>query len=341
VARLGYVPALDGLRGIAIALVIGFHYTGWPYGGGYGVDLFFVLSGFLITTLLLEEREQTGRIRLGRFYVRRARRLFPALVVMLTGYVVFAAVARGENALLPVTEYGLYAGNIYATFVQPVGHIGLGHLWSLAEEEQFYLVWPACLLVLLRARRPARWLALFLAALVCYRLALIADHATLHRLYGSPDTRSEGLLLGCLFAFARRSGVVAREWVAKAGLMLAVPAVVVGQFRLGLPVFELGAVALVAAAVAKTELAGLLSWRPLVGLGKISYSLYLWQSPVIWAFAWHARPLALAVSLALALASYRFVELPFRARTSRTSAVGARSLRRDAAALALESASAR
>jgi peptidoglycan/LPS O-acetylase OafA/YrhL len=344
VARLGYVPALDGLRGIAIALVVTLHYTDWPYGGAYGVDLFFVLSGFLITTLLLEEREKTGRIRLGRFYVRRARRLFPALALMLAAYLVFAAVVRGQNALLRVAEYGLYGGNIYSAFVRPAGPSGLGHLWSLAVEEQFYLVWPVCLLVLLRTRRPGRWLALLLAALVCYRFALIAGHASSDRLYFPPDTRSEGLLLGCLLAFARRNGFVAREWVAKAGLMLAVPAVLVGQFRFGLPVFELGAVALVAAGVAKTELAGLLSWRPLVGLGKISYSLYLWQSPVGWAFvpvplasAWHLRPPALAVSLALAYASYRLVELPFRARAGRTAAVATRPARPDAAALAVES----
>src|SRR5215470_14199440 len=104
--RLGHVPALDGLRGIAILLVIAFHYTGKPFGGGYGVDLFFVLSGFLITTLLLEERASTGRIGFGAFYLRRARRLFPALAALLCAYLVYNAILH-RDALGTVADYGL------------------------------------------------------------------------------------------------------------------------------------------------------------------------------------------------------------------------------------------
>jgi len=314
--RLGHVAALDGLRGIAILLVISSHYTGEPLGGGYGVDLFFVLSGFLITTLLLEERAATGRVGLGSFYVRRARRLFPALAVVLCAYLVYNAIL-GRDALGTVADYGLYFGNIYYVISHQPDNTGLGHLWSLAEEEQFYLVWPVLLLVLARVRRPAYWIAALVLALVAYRSALILNGASMTRLYRAPDTHSEGLLLGAGLAFLRQQGFMAGEWAGKLGLALAIPAAVAGAWKLGLPVFELGAVLLVAAAVGRTEIARALSIRPLVWLGALSYSLYLWHFPVLWAFGAHDRLAALGLSFLLAWLSYRYVERPFRRRGRR------------------------
>jgi peptidoglycan/LPS O-acetylase OafA/YrhL len=314
--RLGHVPALDGLRGIAILLVIAFHYTGQPFGGGYGVDLFFVLSGFLITTLLLEERSTTGRVSLGNFYLRRARRLFPALAALLCCYLVYNAIL-GRDALSTVADYGLYFGNIYFVVGHAADNTGLGHLWSLAEEEQFYLLWPCLLLVVARARRPGYWLAALALALVAYRFALVLHGADTTRLYRAPDTHSEGLVLGAALAFLRREGFVAGEWAAKLGLALTIPAVIVGNWLIGLPVFELGAVLLVAAAVGDTQLARGLSIRPLVWLGVLSYSLYLWHFPVLWAFNANDRLVALAVSFVLAWLSYRYIERPFRRRKRR------------------------
>lgn len=314
--RLGYVPALDGLRGIAILLVIAFHYTGEPFGGGYGVDLFFVLSGFLITTLLLEERGASGRISLGSFYARRARRLFPALAAVLCSYLVYNAIL-GHNALATVADYGLYFGNIYFVVAHKADNTGLGHLWSLAEEEQFYLLWPCLLLLVARARRPVYWIGAFALALVAYRFALIAHGASMTRLYRAPDTHSEGLLLGAALAFLRQQGFVAGEWAGKLGLALTVPPVIVGSWHLGLPLFELGAFFLVAAAVGDTQLARGLSARPLVWLGALSYSLYLWHYPVLWVFDANDRLVALAVSFLLAWLSYRYVERPFRRRAIR------------------------
>jgi peptidoglycan/LPS O-acetylase OafA/YrhL len=314
--RLGHVRALDGLRGIAILLVLAFHYTGQPFGGGYGVDLFFVLSGFLITTLLLEERAATGRIGLGKFYARRARRLFPALAGLLCAYLVYNAVL-GRNALATVADYGLYFGNIYFVVSHKPDNTGLGHLWSLAEEEQFYLLWPFLLLVFARARRPVYWIAALVLALVAYRTALILGGASTSRLYRAPDTHSEGLLLGAALAFLRQQGFVAGEWAGKLGIALTIPAVVAGAWRLGLPIFELGAVLLVASAVGNTDLTRALSIRPLVWLGALSYSLYLWHFPVLWAFGAHDRLVALLVSFSLAWVSYRYVEQPFRRRHSR------------------------
>jgi peptidoglycan/LPS O-acetylase OafA/YrhL len=311
--RLGHVPALDGLRGIAILLVIAFHYTGQPFGGGYGVDLFFVLSGFLITTLLLEERGVSGRIRLAGFYARRARRLFPALAALLGAYLIYNAILD-RNALATVADYGLYFGNIYFVVSHKADNTGLGHLWSLAEEEQFYLLWPCLLLIVARARRPLHWIAALVVALVAYRFALILHGAGTNRLYRAPDTHSEGLLLGAALAYLRQQGFAAGEWAGKLGLALTIPAVAAGDWRVGLPVFELGAVLLVAAAVSDTEISKVLEVRPLVWLGTLSYSLYLWHFPVLWAFHTNIRLLALAVSFLLAWLSYRYVERPFRHR---------------------------
>jgi peptidoglycan/LPS O-acetylase OafA/YrhL len=323
--RLGYVPALDGLRGIAIALVVAFHYTREPFGGPYGVDLFFVLSGFLITTLLLEERAATGRIRLGSFYVRRARRLIPALGVLLFCYIIYNGFL-GRNALATVAEYGLYFGNVYFVVGHHVDNTGLGHLWSLAEEEQFYLVWPLLLLVIARAKRPVYWIAVLVIALVAYRSVLILNGAGMTRMYRAPDTHSEGLVLGAGLAFLRQQGFRAREWAGKLGIVLTVPPVIAGVWYVGLPVFEFGAVLLVAAAVSNTEIAKGLSVRPLVWLGGLSYSLYLWHSTILWAFGWGNQLFALPVAFACAWLSYTFVERPFRGRRAKPAVDAAESL---------------
>jgi len=311
--RLGQVPALDGLRGIAILLVLACHFTGEPLGGAYGVDLFFVLSGFLITTLLLEEHSVSGRIGLGGFYMRRARRLLPALGAMLICFLVYNAI-MGHDALGTVADYGLYFGNIYFVVTHQPDTTGLGHLWSLAEEEQFYLLWPLLLLLVVRAKRPLYWVTGLAVALVVYRFALILDGASMHRLYRAPDTHSEGLVLGAALAFLRQQGFAAGEWAGKLGLVLTIPAVVAGAWNIGLPVFEIGALLLVAAAVSDTNLANGLSVRPLVWIGALSYSLYLWHFPVLWAFHDHNRLLAFAVTVLLAWLSYRYVEQPFRRR---------------------------
>jgi peptidoglycan/LPS O-acetylase OafA/YrhL len=310
--RLGYVPALDGLRGLAILLVVAFHYTGAPLGGPYGVDLFFVLSGFLITTLILEEREARGCVSLVGFYMRRARRLFPALALMLAAYLIYSA-ALGRDALATVADHGLYFGNIYFVVTHSADN-GLGHLWSLAEEEQFYLVWPVLLLFIARARRPIYWVTALLLCLMVYRGVLIVNGASMTRLYRAPDTHSEGLVLGASLAFLCQRGFVAGEWAGKLGIALVVVPVVAGIWSVGLPVFELGAFFLIIAAISETEIAGWLSAKPLVWIGTLSYSLYLWHLPVLWAFHERDRLIALTLSFIFAWLSYRYVERPLRRR---------------------------
>ena len=297
-------------------MVVASHYYGWPAGGRRGVDLFFVLSGFLISSLLLEERQATGTVTLRRFYARRARRLLPALAAVVAFYLVVSAV-RGIDATGSVARYALYVGNVYQAFwvdgAQPELN-GLTHLWSLAQEEQFYLLWPIAFLVVARARRPLAWLVALTGMLIVYRLALIGFDSglTSRRLYFSPDTHSNGLLLGCCLAFYRRRRLIApsRRLVA-AALAVAVACVVLLP---SLVMFEFAAVVLVAAAAAEGRAPRLLAARPLVWIGGISYSLYLWHPVVLWTLDRHSRPLGLLLSLSAAYASTRWIERPFRSR---------------------------
>jgi peptidoglycan/LPS O-acetylase OafA/YrhL len=316
--RLGHVPSLDGLRGVAIALVVTYHYWGWPRGGWLGVDLFFVLSGFLITTLLLEEHAIHGRIRLRAFYIRRARRLFPALAVLLATYLVINAV-RGTNALSPVAHWGFYTANVYEAFWPGTADhlIGLNHLWSLAQEEQFYLVWPVAMLLAIRLRRPARLLIAVALFLALYRAGLVLHGASGDRIYFAPDTHTDGLILGSAAAFVQQRGgrfMPTGTDVVVAGLLcvplVAFSASLPSTQMLVLPLFEVAAVVFVGAAIA-----GSLSLpRPLIWLGGISYSLYLWHALVLWTLHGEHRSVALAISIAAAYASTRWVERPFRRR---------------------------
>jgi peptidoglycan/LPS O-acetylase OafA/YrhL len=317
--KLGHVRALDGLRGLAILLVVAGHYTGKPAGaGGAGVGLFFVLSGFLITTLLLEELAETDRLDLSRFYVRRARRLFPALFVLLSVYLIVLGL-QGRDGLRVAILGGLYIGNIIQAFVphNPVLLSPLGHLWSLAQEEQFYLVWPFALL-LMRKRLAGSVTVLFLG-LVAYRMFLVKDGASVIRLYFGPDTHSDWLVAGALLAVVRiRGWLWIREPLPIIGFALfnwcALTSYADIRWQVLSPVFELGCVLMIAAAVTNTQLAELLSIGPLVWLGKISYSLYLWHIPVFAALGHRNPVLGLALSLAAAALSYRYVEQPFRRR---------------------------
>jgi peptidoglycan/LPS O-acetylase OafA/YrhL len=327
--RLGHVPALDGIRGLAIALVVSMHAFGFPAGGFIGVDLFFVLSGFLITTLLLEEVEATGRISLRDFYERRVRRLLPALLVLLIVYSVVEA-ARGRSVLPAVA--GLFYFSNFSNFLHLTAWRtnALDHLWSLAEEEQFYLVWPPILILLVRWRRLlAPLLLLVLAVLVAHRIELVLNDAGADRVDFALDTRSDGIIVGCILAIWRRNG----DWlvpVCRRLLLVVGPVTVVlvflleqgrRPFPLLLPVVVAAFGALVVVAAAEGPTARALSNRPLVYLGSISYSLYLWHVPILFAFghlSLHSRTLrgaiAVAISLALAAISTRYVEARFRRR---------------------------
>ena len=317
----GYVPALDGIRAVAIALVVCFHLTGFPPGGWLGVDLFFVLSGFLITSLLLQ---RWGTESVGVFYQRRALRLIPALVMLL---LVMLAVDR--------SPFGALAGlGYFSNILMAGGHhlafpASLTHLWSLAQEEQFYLVWPIVLYAAIRfGTKVALWIALAgVAASVAVAVTLFVGGASGYRLFYAPDTRAAPILVGCALALAMTMRSLSFRRVEIVALA-AFPALllVMDYTRLsvsGPPVllFSLVAAVLIGRAIrADSAIAMVLSRGPLVFVGRISYSLYLWHYPI---FVWLGVAavgvgwldgLAVGLAVAAACASYYLVELPFLRR---------------------------
>src|SRR5829696_6902681 len=216
--RLNYLPGLDGVRAMAVIAVLLYHADLGVYGGYLGVESFFVLSGYLITTLLLLDIQNHGRVRLQTFWLRRARRLLPALFVMVAGSLAitaillpdeFAALMRDAFAAIAyVTNWYLIAsGQSYFDAAErpPL----LQHLWSLAIEEQFYLIWPLLFAALMRFVRARGTLVLTLiialgsAALMWWLYDPGADPS---RIYYGTDTRSAGLLLGATLAFVWRPG---------------------------------------------------------------------------------------------------------------------------------------
>jgi peptidoglycan/LPS O-acetylase OafA/YrhL len=344
--RLGYRPALDGVRGIAIAIVVAFHAFGWPAAGTLGVDLFFVLSGFLITTLLLEEHARSSRINIRAFYLRRARRLLPALFVMLAPFLLLAIGAtmlRGSlpsKLLLGLGAALTYTSNLVVAADPSAVPAALIHLWSLAAEEQFYIVWPLLLLMLIRrggVRLVGRALAILLAAAVVYRLQLLFRGASIGRVYYGPDTHADSLLVGCIFGLCFVRGRLPRfifsERARKASIALSLFAVLAAAVLLGrvpsrlayetqlVPtVFAAAAgVFIVCAALGGSPVARSLSARPLVFLGRISYSVYLWHLPLLVAFAgvdreFGLRTVAAVVATVLVATGSRYlIELPFLA----------------------------
>jgi peptidoglycan/LPS O-acetylase OafA/YrhL len=338
VTRLGYRPALDGIRGLAIAAVVSQHAFGIPTAGYLGVDLFFVLSGFLITTLLLEEHAEHGAISLRAFYRRRALRLLPALLVaigvLLLVELVLAATGRGHlrreamGALFGVT-YLTDLAQLRASTINVTGT--LFHLWSLAVEEQFYVLWPVALVLLRVHRRRAQVvLGIALTLTIFQQLRLVAAGAPYQRLAFAPDTRGSSIVIGCLAAFLwtrRRPFAPGAGLGACATILLALmlfPNFVRLEFAGPLVVFAVAAAIVVMRALEPgSDEARLLGFRPLVALGQISYGLYLWHPLVLHALGAPPRGFSLrgvagvAGAIAVAAVSRRFVELPFLRRKRR------------------------
>lgn len=339
--RLGYRPALDGVRAVAILAVLAFHLSGditapVVRGGFLGVDIFFVLSGFLITTLLLEEQAVSGSISLGRFYARRALRLFPALFVVVTVWVAYA-LTLGPAAAVRHSLWETFAALTYWNdWLRSFVHwpdTGLTHTWSLSIEEQFYVLWPLVLIALVPLRRWRTLAAVTVAgalASAIWRASLWESDESVTRLYHALDTRADTLLVGCLLAVvlytrgasALRSPI---RWAAPAALVLVVAALTQSlmtsklYYAGGFTVFAAAVAVLIAYAVIDdgSLLARLLRLGPLVWLGRISYGLYLWHWPILVMLRDHVdrtryvAPLAFVLTLAAAALSHRFVESPF------------------------------
>ena len=321
--RLGYVPALDGVRAVAVAAVVLFH-AGFIPSGVIGVDLFFVLSGFLITSLLLDEHAERGAVALANFYRRRARRLLPvAIAGIIFGETLTLAVSGFSREMIPGVFALFYAANLDHLF-QPFVYDRFRHYWSLSQEEQFYLVWPPLLAWVL-------WRRVSLAKMT-YILAALAGVVLVHRATSSnslfgPDMRADGMLLGCSLAVGWKSGLLrpSPRWRlagAVSAVVFAVAATTMptsSQSLYGITVGVIASAVMVASIILEPlgPLPRLLASRPLVWLGKISYSLYIWHIFVAQAFSGLSM---IAVSIPVAWLSYRLIEQPFRRRRAPTAA---------------------
>jgi peptidoglycan/LPS O-acetylase OafA/YrhL len=309
-------PELDGLRGIAILVVLGAH-TGVPGfsegGGGAGVTLFFVLSGYLITGLLLAERTRNGRVDLRAFYIRRALRLFPALAAVLIVVAALALTGLMPQAASEEVDYRIvllgvvcYVANWVAVAGQSIGM--LGHTWSLAVEEQFYILWPTLLLAGLRLGRQRMALIVLLLIFLDtpYRLLLDLNGGFMHVFVGT-DTRGDALLFGCVLAILETRWHVTVGWLGLLGVA-ALAALWPADPGLGAQILFIPAAAIVST-LAVAGCPTILAWRPLAFIGKISYGLYLWHGLVIW---WHLPwPVAVPLSIGIACVSYFVLERRF------------------------------
>lgn len=339
-SRLTYQPALDGIRAIAALAVVGFHLRLPGFSGGaLGVDIFFVLSGFLITSILLSELAQNRTISFRRFYARRALRLLPAYFAV----VLFAVILY--TVLVPVggTRRGVIASFFYvANWVAAAGAGGLGtlaHTWSLSVEEQFYLVWPLLLLVIFRFARGNRRVILaaisgVLALTWIITLVAVAIGVSFDLLNNATNFRATELLAGCVLAVLAKGSLLSR--LAKAPKTSSAAGALSLLGLIGFIVFgeaeshtmllvtwggiSLCVVVLIASLQhpRKSIVARVLSYKPLVAVGIVSYGIYLWHFPVMVSIdaligldSVPAMLLSLVATAVLVVGSYFLIERPF------------------------------
>ncbi|WP_433372191.1 acyltransferase family protein [Actinoplanes sp. CA-142083] len=345
-AHIGFRPDIEGLRAIAVTLVVLSHAGLSRFAGGYvGVDVFFVISGFLITTLLLKELTRTGKISLPGFYGRRAIRLLPVSTVVVVATLVatwlFVPATRFKSISLDAlfsTFYGInwrlaYEGTDYLNATAAPSP--LQHLWSLAVEEQFYLVWPLLLLAVWAGRRAHRRAAIALSILVVVSLAVSVQQTTAAApwAYFGSHTRAWELGIGALVAIA--AGRLSRTPKALAAALTwgGLAAVIVAALRYDestafpgyaalLPVLGTASVIAGGSAAAGWGAGKLIGTAPFRFIGKLSYGWYLWHWPVlmIWPLAFLRDPsiktnlVFAAGALGLAFVTYHLVENPVRTR---------------------------
>ncbi len=344
-----YRPALDGLRGISILAVLAFHQQigqgpDWAPGGFIGVDVFFVLSGYLITTILIREYSATQRITLRNFWARRARRLLPALAV-LTGVasvwsVVFANTQQRATLRASMLATVLYVQNYWQFVGSGIRSSPIGPTWSLSLEEQFYVVWPLLLIVALRLTHGNPTKVFRITATLCCLAAvttsLVFRFSTWEHAYYSLESRCVAILVGAALALWLRERIATQtdrtaRIVARIGALAIVglvPIVLVVHhsdawlFYGGFAGVAVGTSTIVWASVQHqpSQLQRALSWKPLVVLGRVSYGAYLFHVPIYYMINYahtglHSYDLVvirLAATLLVAGLSYQFVEQPIR-----------------------------
>jgi peptidoglycan/LPS O-acetylase OafA/YrhL len=340
------IPSLDGLRALSIGLVLIAHLNsthGFPFShaapleiidwGALGVRVFFVISGFLITGLLLQENAKTGTISLKHFYFRRTLRIFPAYYFFILCIVIAAAIG-----LVNLSKGDVLAAVTYTMNYHNARSWSLGHSWSLAVEEQFYLLWPATLYF--AGVRRGLWIAAaFVVLAPVIRIALLAMPGGASGLGFTFETVGDAIAAGCLLAGMREwlwnhrryRGFLESRWFILAPLaLLALSTLpffeihrVFGLDRLYEGVYQSYGITIINVAIAMCidwsirnsdhAFGRLLNWAPLAYIGTISYSLYLWQEPFLNRnrdFSWTHFPLNIVLAFACAFGSFYLIERP-------------------------------
>ena len=331
-----HVPELDGLRGIAIIVVLIHHQlTTFSLKGGFlGVDLFFVLSGFLITGLLLGEFEHTGSISIRKFYMRRVLRLGPALALYLIAslaVVYYTHLITVPRQLKLIAIALLYSTNWRMAFGWDSVLDPTAIIWSLSIEEQFYLVWPlllfACLALKVKRKFIVLGLAVIITGIYLHRNSLLNSGVDFTRLYYGTDTRADALLAGCLTALIPWPRIK-NTWIVSALAMFAAALLIyftaTAEFMDGwlyrggftLIAALAGLVIATAATFPPRPLSIVLRWLPLRWFGRISYGLYLWhwlviQTVSLYYFGYWEPWAKLALAVGIASASYYLIEVRF------------------------------
>jgi peptidoglycan/LPS O-acetylase OafA/YrhL len=331
-----HLPSLDGLRALAAFLVVFYHSNLPGFPGGMGVLAFFVLSGFLITWLLLKEEERFGTVSLKMFYARRTLRIMPPFYAFWL-LVVGSRIILGKPFVTGQTISSFfYVGNYYqAIFGGP--NTGLSHTWSLGVEEQFYLLWPIAFLWLKGSQRRVRFLLWSIAGVWLYREFLVwVLHAPQGYIYAAFDTRADHLMIGCLLAVALREGMVADLW----RFLVAVPSLTwltigllvcsaacsyhYGSFyrdAVGFIVDPILIAILIVQVIAHSAVSfgAALNWRWMRYLGAISYSVYLYHgvanraAEILTARLPLLTPVAEVIgAIAIASVSYWLLEQPLQ-----------------------------
>lgn len=347
-----YVPALDGLRACSIMLVMAFHelgpatsIIGQKLNGWAGVDLFFIISGFLITSILLKERDRDGDFSLKNFYVRRWLRICPAYYLFLAAMFGFMLI-RGHNDFAAYAIAGFYLTNLDMAFGWGLlpARTGLMHTWSLSVEEQFYLLWPAALKM---AKDRALKLCVGLIAFAyCWRLILLCSGASWGRLAVGLDTKLDSIMYGVLVAFLWRSPQIyaaikafcansLAQWTSVAAVLISLACLghpgapsagdpmIFWAIKMPATLISMTALLVTILANPSTGLGKFLSSKPMVFVGRLSYSLYLWhiivnipEAHAVFADICHRKRYMVEIAkyafcFSIASASYFFVEQPF------------------------------
>lgn len=330
--KLNYIPSLDGMRAVAVLLVL-FSHAGiaFPLSGGTGVGLFFTLSGFLITSILLAEIDVTGGISLKKFYVRRAYRLIPAFWILLLSFSIVELIYYKTNLdewLHELIPSFFYFSNWTRAFDLHYP-VKLGHTWSLAIEEQFYLLFPPILIFMLtKASKQKILLGIILVCVLCYlyRILMISSGASISRVYSGLDTRADALLIGCGVAFALNVGWRPNKILVNITILFSLIILWTKSFpsqALAYSVLALFSAGLIIHLVISKNsvIKRILETSILVYIGKISYGIYLFHYPIFLYLrntVGQGLPLLLAgggITIIAAVMSYHFVEQPILAKS--------------------------